>query len=268
SIQQFCNTTEDHFEVIDLDPFGTAAPYVYDLLKVAKDGTVLMVTGTDTAVLCGATPLACYKNYGAIPMHSELCHEAGIRILIGFIARLAAQFNFGLDVKMAISNLHYMRVFLVLRHGAKEAVESIKETGFAASCGRCRSFAYSKGLAPKAMAICDNCGAQMQQFGSLWLGSIHDKKVTSRMAADRPEGMERSMASLLEKIDAELDTPFYYSVPKITRQLGIGSVSKRLVIGNLAKRHSVSETHFDSDAIKTDANIQEVIRAVKLASKG
>jgi len=267
SIQQFCNMAEEHFEVIDLDPFGSAAPYVYDLLKAAKDGTVLMVTGTDTAVLCGATPLACYKNYGAMPMHNELCHEAGIRILIGFIAKLAAQFNFGIEVKMAISNLHYMRVFLLLRHGAKEAVESVREMGFAGACGSCRSFSYAKGLVPRIGDACKNCGAQMQLFGPLWLGKIQDKKVIAKMAKDAPADMETGMVRLVERINEELDLPFYYSVPKITRQLGIGSVSKKLVIAALAKKHTVSETHFDNDAIKTDASISEIIKAVKSVSK-
>ncbi|MDE1850509.1 MAG: hypothetical protein KGH54_01800 [Candidatus Micrarchaeota archaeon] len=267
SIQQFCNETEEHFDVIDLDPFGSAAPYVYDLLKAAKDGTVLMATGTDTAVLCGATPLACYKNYGAMPMHNELCHEAGIRILIGFIAKLAAQFNFGIEVKMAVSNLHYMRVFLVLRHGAKEAVESVREMGFAGACGSCRSVEYARGLVPRIDSECKNCRAQMQLFGPLWLGSIKDKKVLARMAKGAPAGIEMGMVRLVERINGELDLPFYYSVPKITRQLGIGSVSKRLVIAELGKKHAVSETHFDGDAIKTDAGILEIIEAVKTASR-
>ena len=31
-------------------------------------------------------------------MHNELCHETGMRIMIGYIARTAAQFNLGIDV--------------------------------------------------------------------------------------------------------------------------------------------------------------------------
>ncbi|MDE1804799.1 MAG: hypothetical protein KGH59_03385 [Candidatus Micrarchaeota archaeon] len=263
SIQRFCNTTEDTFQVIDLDPFGTAAPYIYDLMKVSEDGTVMMATCTDTAVLCGAHPQACYKTYGAVPAHNELCHEAATRILIGFIAKIASQFNFGLDMKLSVSNLHYIRVFFVLRHGAKEAVESVKRTGFGSFCNQCRSFSYSFGLAPKISGRCSNCGSENLIFGPLWLGNLHDKKVLGKMAALQSDDIDPDAKRLIGRINSEMDTPFFYSVPKLTRQLGIGAVSKRKVIEKLAGRYAVSETHFDLDGIKTDAPISEVIKAIK-----
>jgi tRNA (guanine26-N2/guanine27-N2)-dimethyltransferase len=40
-----------------------------------------MVTSTDTAVLCGNTPEACFSKYGSIPLRHKSCHE----IVINFI---------------------------------------------------------------------------------------------------------------------------------------------------------------------------------------
>ena len=54
SIQEFANTHRGSFEIIDLDPFGSPSPDVYDIMKLCWDGTILMITATDTAVLCGA----------------------------------------------------------------------------------------------------------------------------------------------------------------------------------------------------------------------
>ena len=34
-----------------------------------------MVTSTDTAVLCGNTPEACFNKYGSIPIKHKACHE-------------------------------------------------------------------------------------------------------------------------------------------------------------------------------------------------
>lgn len=265
-IQEFANSSEESFDVIDLDPFGSVAPYVYDLMKVAKDGTILMATATDAAVLCGAHYSACLKIYASQPLNNELCQEVGTRILINFIARIAAQLNFGIEVKLAISNLHYMRVFLVLRHGAENAVESIKQTGFGAFCSKCRAFYSSKGLAPKLNGKCANCGAETIPFGPIWLGNIYDHALLRKMKMLMPKGMEKNAAKLLRTVDLELDTPFFYSIPKLTRYLGISSVPRKRVLDKLGKKYEVSETHFDPDGIKTDAPIKKILESVKGAA--
>ena len=41
SIQEFANTTENKYEIIDLDPFGTPAPYIYDLMKFKESESKL-----------------------------------------------------------------------------------------------------------------------------------------------------------------------------------------------------------------------------------
>ncbi|MDE1825761.1 MAG: methyltransferase [Candidatus Micrarchaeota archaeon] len=265
SIQEFCNTEDESFDVIDLDPFGSAAPYIYDLMKAAKDNTLLMATATDTAVLCGASPLACIKTYGSQPLHNELCHEVGTRILINFVSRIAAQFNFGIEVKIAIANLHYIRIFLVLHHGADKAVESIKQTGFGSFCSKCRAFGYSNGIAPKLDGRCANCKSETQLFGPLWLGSTYDHALIRKMKMLMPKNIDRGTSKLVEIIDSELDIPFFYSIPKLTRRFGIGSVSKKKMIEKLGRKYKVSETHFDTDGIKTDSQIGGVERAVKSA---
>ncbi|MDE1869705.1 MAG: methyltransferase [Candidatus Micrarchaeota archaeon] len=267
SIQEFCNTQDESFDAIDLDPFGSAAPYIYDIMKVAKDKTLLMVTATDTAVLCGAEQSACMKTYASQPIHNELCHEGAVRILTNYIARIAAQFNFGISVKLAIANLHYVRVFIVLEHGAKKALDSVRQSGFGEFCSSCRNFALSKGIAPKLGAKCKNCKSPMYIFGPLWLGGMMDKELIREMKIRMPKEMEEGAAKIVGKLDEELDLPFFYSVSKITRQLGIGSVSKESVIKKLSEKHQVSKTHFDLDGIKTDAGIKQVTSAIKWASR-
>src|SRR4030042_730482 len=60
----FC-CREPNFDLIELDPFGTPAPFLhaacYALRK--KPSAYLSITATDTAVLCGAHAQACLKNY-------------------------------------------------------------------------------------------------------------------------------------------------------------------------------------------------------------
>lgn len=259
SIQRYANTTDEWFDVIDLDPFGSPAPCTYDIMKVSRPGTVLMVTATDTAVLCGAHADACLKVYASKPMHNELCKESGIRILTNFILRNAAQFNFGIEPLLSISDMHYMRVFLRLDSGAKAVKESVKSVGFAAFCTKCRNFSTSKGLAASTPNRCGNCSSAMQAYGPMWLGNLYDKGFVEKMLGIFTEKYEGKKE--MEIIRNEIDTPFFYSVPALTKSLKKGSVSPNLLAEKLTKNGMrTSKTQFDKDAIKTVASTGDVLK--------
>ncbi len=260
SIQEFANTYEGAFDFIDLDPFGSPAPHIHDLLKVSKDNSVIMITATDTAVLCGAHTNACMKLYFSVPMHNELCHESGLRILACFVAREAAQFNFGIEVELAIANMHYMRIFVRLKRGAAKAVESIKKCGFASYCNKCHNVLYKKGI----LGIenkCDYCGNSMLVYGPLWLGSLKNEDILERMLKQDLHNDERKLLSIIHN---EIDFPFFFSVPKLTKYLKLGAVSVTNVANALAAEgYKVSKTHVDSSGIKTDAKIGDIIKVIE-----
>ncbi len=263
-LQRFVIGCEKKFEIIDLDPFGSPAPYIHDLLKVSKDGTVLMITATDTAVLCGAHSSACIKQYGSVPLHNELCKEAGIRILLNYIIRNSAEFNFGVRTLASLSDMHYMRVFVKLEKGAKKAYDSMVSTGFGSYCNRCSSFGFASGITPKLKPECKNCGYGMQQFGPIFLGSLNDKPLLRKML-DAVLGNPQN-EKIIRLLHDEYETPFFYSLPKITRHLGISSVPHESVCKKLAADgYSCSHTAFDINGLKTNAPIEKVFAAVKAA---
>src|SRR5271157_763574 len=252
SIQEFANTGDKAFDVIDLDPFGTPVPYVHDLLKLSKDGTLFMITATDTATLCGAEEKACVKLYGSKPLHNELCHEAGVRIHLNYVAREAAQFNFGIEPALSIADMHYMRVFLFLHRGAEKAVQSVKTAGFGSCCPNCHSFSVAKGIVPEVDTECGNCGKRMVRFGPLWLGELQSRGIIAKMLS-QGKGYSAEAIRLLESVQGELETPFFYDLSKITEYLKTGSVPLEGVVEALARKHRVSRTHFGPNCIKTDA---------------
>lgn len=263
-IQEFANGYKDAFDVIDLDPFGSPAPYIYDLLKISKDGTILMITATDTAVLCGAHSSACVKQYGSLPLHNELCKEVGLRILINHLIRKAAEFNFGVKPLLSISDMHYMRTFIRLEKGAKQAYASMIQTGFGRYCKGCSYFDFSKGITPKFLGNCINCKEKMQQFGSLFLGTLNDKALLGKML--KMETKEKATKKLLTLLYDEYDTPFFYSLPRITRHIGISSVPYERICQKLAKEgYAFSRTQFDKDGIKTNATVDKLTKAVRAA---
>ncbi|MCL5239138.1 MAG: tRNA (guanine(10)-N(2))-dimethyltransferase [Candidatus Marsarchaeota archaeon] len=266
SLQEFAGSSHEAFDVIDLDPFGSPAPLVHDALKLSKDGTLLMITATDTATLCGAEGSACLRIYGSQPIHNELCHEGGVRILLNFIAREAAQFNFGVEPLLSIADMHYMRVFVALRRGASRAAESVKASGPVAYCSRCHNFTCKQGMTAQISSKCGYCGATMRLFGPMWLGNLKNSNFVSKMAGISGKYGEKT-AAFLHALDAELDLPFFYSIPKITSYLRSSSVPMNIVIAKIANKSAVSRTHFEKDSIKTDAGINEVIAATKFVSK-
>ncbi|MEM3781873.1 MAG: tRNA (guanine(10)-N(2))-dimethyltransferase [Candidatus Micrarchaeaceae archaeon] len=260
SVQSFANAeTNEKFDVIDLDPFGSPAPYIYDLMKIAKDRSLFMLTATDTATLCGAEGDACLRIYSSKPIKNELCHESSVRILMAYTARIAAQFNFGIVPLLSIAELHYIRLFIKLNKGAKNAVISVKSIGTAASCSACHAFYYSFGISMQEQK-CKHCGNKLSYFGPLWLSSLYDKSVVGEMFDLAEEPGERST---LQSMLNEYDTPFFYRLDKITENMHIGSVKREEVIAALrSKGLYASATLFGSSAIKTNASINDVEQAV------
>lgn len=265
SLQDFANESREKFDIIDLDPFGSPVPYIYDALKLSRGGTILMVTATDTAVLCGAHSSACVKQYGSLPLHNHLCKEVGIRILISHIIRKAAEFNFGAEVLMSISDMHYMRVFLRMKAGAKPAYESMMCNGFGSYCDECTSFSFSKGIAPKLSGTCANCGSRARHFGPLFLGALSDKLLIRKILGQE---LGREEDKLLRIIQEEYETPFFYSLSRLTRKIGISSAPYAPIFKEVAsKGRAITRTQFDNDGVKTDAPLKELTIAIKHAKE-
>ncbi len=259
SIQEFANTTREKFDIIDLDPFGSPAFYIYDLLKVSKNGTLIMATATDTAVLCGAHPSACIRIYDSMPIHTNICHEVGVRILMGFIARNSVEFNYGIAPKLVFSYKHYMRVILELRHGVKMVKETLSNTGYLYQCRSCDYIGSSRGHVPD-MSLCPVCGNKLSIGGKLWIGRLYDKELIKGIGEelDHIEGSNEAI-KLLDNIYNEVDTPGYFSIPLLTKHMHIGAVSPFKVIDCLKEKGFIaSPTHFEKSSIKTDAGIEEI----------
>lgn len=77
------STSFQRFTVVDLDPYGSPAPFLDAALQGVVDGGLLMVTCTDMAVLCGNHGETCYSKYGAYPVRAKFCHEM-VRFLYSF----------------------------------------------------------------------------------------------------------------------------------------------------------------------------------------
>ena len=79
---QRCRDPLTRFDVIDLDPYGTAAPFLDSAVQAVDDGGLLCVTCTDMTVLGGSYPEVCYAKYGSMPVKAKFVHEMSLRVLL------------------------------------------------------------------------------------------------------------------------------------------------------------------------------------------
>ena len=87
-----CNSSPSkRFDIIDIDPFGTPAPFLSSAVGALRNHGLLAATATDLAPLCGVHSKACIRKYGGKPMRTEYCHELAIRLLAGCTASSAAK---------------------------------------------------------------------------------------------------------------------------------------------------------------------------------
>ena len=262
SFAKFCQSShaEEKFGIVELDPFGSPVPLLYDAARVLRNGALLSATATDMAVLCGAHPKACLKNYQAKPLKSGYCHEVAVRILLGKIARTVSEFNFGIKPVASLSHLHYVKVFALLESGAENAVASIKETGFVAHCNKCLHRVWRKGVANSLPAKCPACGAQFEFAGPLWLGEIHDKKALLLMLK---EAKDPKLQKLIRLQAGECGMPpFFFDLHQVTEKLGIRALAFDSVVRELKRMgFKALPVHFRPNCVKTDADSPAMNRA-------
>jgi tRNA (guanine26-N2/guanine27-N2)-dimethyltransferase len=256
---------QEKFDAIDLDPFGTPAPFVLAVMNAAADGAVVSITATDAAVLCGVYPDVSFRRYGSLAIRSEFIHETGLRILLGFAARMGGINDIGIEPVAAHSTLHYLRVFLRTRRGATRADGSMKSIGFITQCNACGE----RVSGPASLSRCPSCDARVRSAGPLWTGKLVDEQVLD--GAERfseRAGWNEAVETLgaLRGIDGY--PPFSYSPERVCSRLRIPSVSVgRAMEVLVGAGFTAIRQPFEEIGIKTEAGYGEFVSVLLKASR-
>ncbi|WP_258084424.1 tRNA (guanine(10)-N(2))-dimethyltransferase [Thermococcus thermotolerans] len=244
-----------YFDFLDLDPFGSPVEFLDTALRSVRRRGVLAITATDTGVLCGAYRHACRRKYLAEPIRGELCHEAGLRILIGTVVRYAAKYDLGVDVLLAYYRDHYFRAFLRLKSGARKADGSLSNLGYLRQEPNGR-FEYEKAFIPEGLPA----------HGPLWLGPLKTQEFVDEMLslAGTHSLAHKKTLQFIKTLAGELDVPFHYDTHALARRNNI-QVGKLVdIIGALREKgYRATRTHFSPVALKTDAPFEEVLEVLK-----
>jgi tRNA (guanine26-N2/guanine27-N2)-dimethyltransferase len=231
-------------DFVDLDPFGPPTPFIESALKAARPGCGLGITATDTAVLGGTYPQACVRRYGARPLRCDQGAEIGVRILLGYCARLASEQEKGLEPVLSLAAAHFYRTILVVR-----ALDRPPPIGWVVreSPGR---FETCEASVPGAV-------------GPVWLGPLASERPISRIVPS--PWTSREGIRLLFALQGEAGLPPFFVTTDELAAHHRGSAPKvdRFVEGLREIGYRAARTHFHPRGVRTDAPSADLVRVFR-----
>ncbi|KAJ1672976.1 RNA methyltransferase tRNA(m5U54)methyltransferase, partial [Spiromyces aspiralis] len=263
------------FDVVDLDPYGSAVPFIDGAIQAVKNGGLICVTCTDLAVLASVNhPETCFAKYGGSPLRAEFCHELALRLVVHCLQSSAARYKRFVVPVLSCSIDFYVRLFVRVYDSAERVKSVASNTGIVYHCPNCRSFEvqpmgtvtpqkngnfkYSVASGPITEPVCKACGTHTHVGGPCWIGPLHDKSFVQKMydhVADAKDlyKTQPRMKGMLKVIHEELDIPFHYTVSAMSSAVRTSCPSLIDVSSAILNAgYKVSGVHSCSGALKTD----------------
>ncbi|KAF4126670.1 tRNA (guanine26-N2/guanine27-N2)-dimethyltransferase [Geosmithia morbida] len=199
------------FDVVDLDPYGTGAPFFDAAVQAVRDdGGLLCITCTDSAVWAGHS--YCEKSfslYGGTPVKGMHSHEVGLRLVLNSIASSAARYGLDIEPQLCMSIDFYTKFFVRVTRspqnvkflGAKTMVLYSCDHGCGAwqtqylmkskvapnKKGSGNYYKHVMALGPTADQFCPHCGTKTHLNGPMYGGRIHSPDFVRRLLTMLPD---------------------------------------------------------------------------------
>jgi tRNA (guanine26-N2/guanine27-N2)-dimethyltransferase len=271
----------ERFDFVDVDPFGTPSDYIDCALRSVRDGGLLSLTATDSAVLCGVYPKVALRKYLGLSLRTDYCHEVAMRLLFGLASLTAMRLETGIEPIFCHHDMHYFRAYLKVKVGNPYSKQNEKNIGFTFHCFSCghrsvvsREEFYSLSRnslserkngsnhvrAGSRFLVCPDCGRGSPEKGGrvaiggpLWIGSIQSSEFVSRCSKISDDRL----------FYEESDLPLYYDLRTIHLKRGTSMPKISAILENLRSQGFLaSRTRLNPNALRTDANMEAVRNAV------
>lgn len=115
------------FDFVDVDPYGSAFPYIDTALHYVRNHGYIGITATDLSTLSGSMRVKSVRRYGGFVVNDRMKHEMGIRLLLGYIARRSAGFDRGIVPIISLWKGHYYRVIFQVNDNLRNAADSVEK---------------------------------------------------------------------------------------------------------------------------------------------
>jgi tRNA (guanine26-N2/guanine27-N2)-dimethyltransferase len=224
------------FDYVDLDPYGTPAPFLPAALEAVRPGGLLAVTATDMMVLAGVQRGACERRYGARPIRGRLGPEGGLRILLAYLARTAREHGRSIRPLFCYVRDHHVRASVEIQ-GPDSGPDPVGRIDPASWSG---PFVGDRG-----------------PYGPLWLGPLFDRELVRALRVPSTAARPREVEGFLERVRDEVaaDVPFYYEANALAAALDLGEPpALASLLGALrGEGHRAARTHARPEGFRTDA---------------
>ncbi len=230
---------------IDIDPYGSPVPHLPGALRALRHQGVLSVSATDTTALHGVRPKVTRRRYMAAgpPTKAPGWKAAAARLLVGLVARVAAQHDRAIRPLVVYEHQHALRASLRVEKGAQRADACLDQVRPVVLCKACQTW---------GLEAC-RCG-KGGTSGPYWMGPLGDAEVLEAMRqaadADRLAAGDRAGRLLgLLAGEAELG-PFYLHIPEACSVLDVDPPGRTEAIDALrAAGIPAARTAFDPEAV-------------------
>ena len=244
------------FDCIELDPFGSPAPFLESAVRACKIKGMVSATATDGAVLCGVYPEVCFRKYGSNSLNTEYCHEIAVRILYGALAFAAMRLNLGISPAFAHTTKHYAKINAII---TAKPIPSSREIGHLSHCFSCGARAIDNTV----IARCQECGKKTKPVGPLWVGELFDRQTVEKSLKFAPT---KGSKQLLERALDEIGAPkTYFVIDKVCGNLGMPPPPLAKITNVLQKKgFRAVRTILNPRALRTDApalRLKEILKS-------
>ena len=259
------------FDMIDLDPFGSPAPFFESTLRATVDKGIVAATATDMGPLSGSRPRACMRKYGVSPIKAEFEKELAVRTLAASLAAVASKLELGMNIVFSHATDHYARLYAAISKGRKAANLTLRNLGYLTYCPACL-FRIAKPAISSIRDKCDSCGATCPTGGPLWLGPLWDKRIVDSMIQTTPTLRSSRLAEvqkILARIQGEILAPkFYFTTGTFSSVYRVKPPSLGQLIDSLrACGYEAARTHFNSTGFRTDASLQTIVDCFRMIAE-
>lgn len=254
-----CNhfLSDKKFDYVDVDPFGPPVRYLDSAVRAMPKRGFIGVAATDTSVLCGTYPRACRRKYDSVSLRTDYYDELGLRILLGFIARTAVRYDYGIKVLFSHSTRHYFRAYVKLSRGRVHVVPTQDDIVFLQHCFKCLERSYVKLGEFKERCT---CGGPLNAVGPLWGGFFADAEFCNQLSSELESGVfnkKREGVFLVNTVGGEQSVVKpYVNLHKVCEVAGVPAPKMEVVYNGLSKAgFKAARTHFEPVGLRTDASL-------------
>lgn len=234
------NPGKEPFHVIDLDPYGTAAPFLDTAVQAVADGGLLCVTCTDSGIYASVGwPEKTFSQYGGLPWRGPQGHEAGLRLVLNAVATSAARYGLAIEPLVSLNIDFYVRLFIRVKRSPMEVKCLAGKTMLVYNCDHgCGAFRiqylaqtrereakngdkfhnHTLAQGPTATPFCEHCGFKTHLTGPMWGGPLHNPHFLSRVLSLLPS-LDSKVYGTIPRIEGmltlALDETLFQDPPKI-----------------------------------------------------